>query len=423
VPRFNKIKGLSEERRLPRLGKIRLGIKKKSQRTGAEYPAEIDYFRFDKEIEADALKRLGFDGEEEGSRPQDLKKLDVMLPAEEVENVMPVAYKYYKATGLWCTGNGEQAIRRGDNGQLDDTIECPCPFLEQNKCRRMAVINVVVPKLSMGGVFQITTGSWNSIVDFQSGMDYVRQLIGRCSWVPLVLERVPNKMQHTDKDGKSSMQTHYTLRLVLDQEADADFINRLKAETGRILTGPRYILPTPEVTPALDVMDAGATDLAALPAPPPDDDDNVRDADFTVPGEGDDKETQSPQEDDQESGEEAARGKSPSSSGSDQKPPAKPKKPRKPAKGKSLGEVSGLWKKVKSIFGDKAEQFWRFVITEYFGAETSSDVHASKAKDVIARIDKIAAIEDASTREGEGEGLWQDLTIEADERAAATAGG
>ena len=37
------IKGLSEQRRLPRLGKIRLGVKKKNQK-GIEYPASTDYF-------------------------------------------------------------------------------------------------------------------------------------------------------------------------------------------------------------------------------------------------------------------------------------------------------------------------------------------------------------------------------------------
>ena len=38
-PQYSSIKGISDKRRLPRLNKIRLGIKKKSQKTGNEYPA------------------------------------------------------------------------------------------------------------------------------------------------------------------------------------------------------------------------------------------------------------------------------------------------------------------------------------------------------------------------------------------------
>jgi len=41
--KFTRIKGLSSIRRLPRLGKIRLGIKKVTAK-GKEYPSETDYF-------------------------------------------------------------------------------------------------------------------------------------------------------------------------------------------------------------------------------------------------------------------------------------------------------------------------------------------------------------------------------------------
>ena len=43
------IKGVSEVRRLPRCGKIRLGIKKKTKE-GVEYPAEVDYFILDRQV-------------------------------------------------------------------------------------------------------------------------------------------------------------------------------------------------------------------------------------------------------------------------------------------------------------------------------------------------------------------------------------
>ena len=42
--RFTRIKDLSERRRLPRLGKIRLGVKMISDRTHKEYPKETEFF-------------------------------------------------------------------------------------------------------------------------------------------------------------------------------------------------------------------------------------------------------------------------------------------------------------------------------------------------------------------------------------------
>ena len=49
---FTKIKGLSDKRRLPRLGKIRLGVKAISQKSGKEYPKETDYFVCPPEVQA-----------------------------------------------------------------------------------------------------------------------------------------------------------------------------------------------------------------------------------------------------------------------------------------------------------------------------------------------------------------------------------
>jgi len=65
------IKGLSEQRRLPRIGKIRLGVKKKSPRTGAEYPVATDYFVCPTEVQAVY-----------GEKP---KRLDVIIPLEDEE--------------------------------------------------------------------------------------------------------------------------------------------------------------------------------------------------------------------------------------------------------------------------------------------------------------------------------------------------
>lgn len=401
MARYTGIKGLSDERRLPRLGKIRLGVKVKKQgkdnrcqhdaRTDCHYctyPREVDYFVVPPEV----AKALGDD------KP---KRLDVMLPREDQASVMPTAYKYYKRTGLFCTGNGESATRRGDDGQLLE-IECPCDFLDQpGKCRRMAVINVVIPQVNFGGVYQIVTGSWNSIVDFQSGMDHVRELIGRCSWVPLVLERSPTAVQHVERkkgaEPRASVQTHYTMRLTMDQAADADFINRLKAETTKILTGPRYVLPPPDTNPALDAADliehdperTAKTDARVVDKP---------------------------------------ASKKPQASSPPPPPPSPPKTPAAPPKkseppaakavGKMPEHAKALWNLVERVYGDRAQDLWTFLGRDYFRVKLPSDLTVEQTQPVAAELERIAGLSADECAEA-GTYYWRELHQEASDRAVA----
>ena len=67
------IKGVSDIRRLPRLGKIRLGIKETSSKTGNEYPKSVDYFVCPLEVQAVY-----------GEKP---RMLDIVFPAEDIEDI------------------------------------------------------------------------------------------------------------------------------------------------------------------------------------------------------------------------------------------------------------------------------------------------------------------------------------------------
>jgi len=389
--RFTRLKGISDERRLPRIGKIRLGIKKKSQKSGREYPAEVDYFVID---EPRHLKRLGY-----ADRPTELKKLRVWLPGEEVERVMPVALKYYKASGLYCTGNGEEALRRGDDGALQ-TVECPCPFLEQNKCRRMAVINVVVPEINVGGVFQIVTGSWNSIVDFQSGMDYVKALIGYCSGFDLALERVPTEITRVDpKTKKMSKQTHYTLRLYLDADIrDIHLLNELKQNRDMFIARVKGALPSSDVNPVLDAVDVVVHDAA----------DEPRAAIGHVV---------EPTADD------AATGPRPSDASppADTSAAASARAPKSAAdanaNAKTLNGVPGLWKKIGKIFGDRREAFWKALVVGYYGASNSKEVSFERAEAMIVKIENIALVKDVDDRTAAGNNLWNEMSAEGESTA------
>jgi hypothetical protein len=242
--KFAKIKGISEVRRLPRLGKIRLGVKAVSQKTGNEYPQETDYFVCPDEVNK-VYKKEFPDGH--------ITELDVMFPINDPEVVFPQAYKFYGSSkGLKCIGNGETAMRFNEDKSGAEEIECPCELLEEGKCGRKGNLMVMLPKVSMGGIYQIDIGSFNSIVDINSGIDYVRHLafevlgVDRFALIPLKLKRVPTETHHEGK-----RQTHYTLRLYCNLNASE--WNRIKGDFRIISPDERIALPPVEdINPKFD---------------------------------------------------------------------------------------------------------------------------------------------------------------------------
>ena len=196
--KFTRIKGLSSIRRLPRLGKIRLGIKKVTAK-GKEYPSETDYFVCPAEV-----CRVC------GQKPKELK---ISFPINDPEVIFPQCYKWYGASkGLKCRGNGVEALRLNEEtGEMEERT-CPCELLENGKCKQRASLVFNLLDVGIGGVYQIDLSSYHSIVDINSGIDYARALLNdQIAFVPFKLKRVPKE---THNDGKK--QIHYTLQLELN---------------------------------------------------------------------------------------------------------------------------------------------------------------------------------------------------------------
>lgn len=194
------IKGLSEIRRLPRLGVIRLGIKKKSAK-GTEYPAAVDYF-----VIPDEVKKVY------GEKP---KELDIILPLENLEDIFPQFYKMYgHSTGLKCKGDGEVANQINDKGEFEE-VEClgqKCPNYINKKCKEVATLNFLLPKIKLDGIYQLHTSSYHSIVKINSSLDYIKSMFGKISMIPLKLI-VEGTEAHPDKKMKKVV---YTLRIAFD---------------------------------------------------------------------------------------------------------------------------------------------------------------------------------------------------------------
>lgn len=217
------IMGLTEARRLPRMGKIRLGVKAKSA-NGHEYPKEVDYFILDPAVaNPDEKKRLiDIFHQKYGEQP---KSIPIMFPLGDIEKIFPQYYKSYgKTTLLKCKGDGTEAITNDpeyikaldvvSEDEFGKRVKCrgkECPFYKSKQCSESAALSFLMPELPGSGVWQINTGSIHSIINLNSCFDYVRAVAGRFHMIPLKLER---RLQPIAHEGKSI--NHYILHINLD---------------------------------------------------------------------------------------------------------------------------------------------------------------------------------------------------------------
>jgi hypothetical protein len=194
------IKDLKGVARIPRLGKIRLGIK--AQGSKSDYPKAVDYFVLPEEIKAVY-----------GEKP---KKLNIAFHSDDIEEVFPQYYKRYgKSTGLVCKGDGEIANavnpETGEFGEVScDGTECD--YYKKNQCKRIGNLHFMVLGVNRFGVYQLDTSSINTILNINGGIEYAKRLTGgRLNLVPFILEVIP---QEVSPDGKKK--TIWVLRLEAD---------------------------------------------------------------------------------------------------------------------------------------------------------------------------------------------------------------
>jgi len=253
------IKNLSEVRRLPRLGKIRLGIKKLSAK-GKEYPAEVDYFILDPQtpIETENKKLIDAFHKLYGDKP---KQINIMFPVADKDIFFAQFYKRYgSGASLKCKGDGVIAHCGTDEfakglkvtGKSDlglPIVEChgkECPFYQSKQCSEVGTLQVLLPELPGAGVWQIATGSFHSIVNINSCIDYIRAVAGRAHMLPLKLERREQEIAYEGKKSK-----HYILHINMDF-ALADLQKFALIDPSKVLLE----LPEPAVT---------AEDIEVLP--------------------------------------------------------------------------------------------------------------------------------------------------------------
>jgi len=238
--RFTKIVGkhpISSIRRLTWKGKIRLGIqvptiakdkdgKYKKDQNGdfiqrrdkygelEFHPKEVPHFICPKEVKAMF-----------GDEPTEL---DIAFPLSglnenglpDIGGLFPQAYKYYGSSrGLKCVGDGETAMKANEKGIFEE-VECPCDkFGQKDGCSKRASLFFFIPKITMGGIYVIDSGSYNTMVDVQSGIYLALELLkdpitdeyNSITMLPFKLRRVQKETQHEGRKDK-----HWPLTCELD---------------------------------------------------------------------------------------------------------------------------------------------------------------------------------------------------------------
>lgn len=226
---FTSIKGVSDALRLPRVGKIHLGIKK-TNGNGKEYPVQTDYFVVapsDTTPEAAATTFKAVYGDQP-------KELDIMFPLNDREDFFPQAYKRYSGAGLMCKGNGLRAIEMVESQLVEK--ECDPEFCEHfasGKCHLRGHLQVMLPTVPGMGIWQIDTGSFNSVRNINSAITFIQTLTGgRVAMIPLKLIIRP----HKGRDPKSGAPTNnYVMDIASDQIKMADVLKSSLMSPAKLL--------------------------------------------------------------------------------------------------------------------------------------------------------------------------------------------
>jgi len=210
------IKGVTDVRRLPRVGKLHLGHKEK--KGDREYPKQDPHFvvRADDTTPMEAAQAFW---EVYGEAPTEL---DIIFPTDDPSQWADANYKAWsRQWGLRCKGDGETAQAKWDasgNGPRPPGIEsgtwatrgterwaymdipclaeeCPLQQTSPPKCKAVMNLQFILPRVEGIGIWQIDTGSWNSIHNINNNVDLIRAVTGgRVRGLPLKLRRVPKEV-------------------------------------------------------------------------------------------------------------------------------------------------------------------------------------------------------------------------------------
>lgn len=191
---------LPESGRLPRVGKLRLGIKKQGTSSGraVEYPSATDYFVVNEDA---ATSRQAADSFHEvyGEEP---RELDITLPGANLADVLEGAWRSYGSGGLLkrrCEGPGGNCVVRGEGGVW---IPGPCacqaegldPSDKRNHCQERFTLTMMLMRVQGVGVWQADTGSRMAAEGLAAALRMIENFRGHLQGAEALLRIVPRQV-------------------------------------------------------------------------------------------------------------------------------------------------------------------------------------------------------------------------------------
>lgn len=279
-PRLRGVATIAD--RPARIGKLKIGeTKEKARADGSvvSYPSKLDYI-----IAKDGAGNIVQAFHDVfGERPTEFR---AVFPSNDPVDFYWEAYRRYgSGTGLVCHGDGRQAIVE----ETGETIECPCQCAEGDRptCKPVASLSLFLYDVPALGVFQIDTGSINSIRNMRWFISALPGLTGgQYAGIPFKVKVEPFQAMH---DGKASLAYQWKLDLLpgykpadlrmAAKEAVDSFLLPPDINEGRLLDEAKpedlYVgLPAPSVTSDGTTVPCEGTDTEP-----------EYDIDFAVPGE------------------------------------------------------------------------------------------------------------------------------------------
>lgn len=200
-PRLRGVATISD--RPARIGKLKIGEKTLS-RNGKEIPTKLDYI---KAVDAAGQTIAAFH-DVFGEKPTEFR---AVFPSNDPVDFYWEAYRRYgSGTGLACHGDGRQAIVE----ETGETIDCPCHHAdgERPACKPVASLSLFLYDVPALGVFQIDTGSLNSIKNLRWFIQALPGLTGgQYAGIPFRVKIEPFQAMH---DGKASTAYQWKLDLL-----------------------------------------------------------------------------------------------------------------------------------------------------------------------------------------------------------------
>lgn len=236
------VRDLTERPNIPRLGKIRLGLKDEQR----GFPKNVDYFVCPEEVQAVY-----------GEKPTELR---IVFLADDLERIASQYYRAYNASsGLICRGDGYNADALLDGDELKKSggeltvnawahgatrgassaattnfirqqIPCAgagydgnpaCPMFATKKCAVRNFMQFAIRDVPGLGVYQMDTGSVINIKNINGTIEMARMMFGGVAGVPMILRRsklevAPEGKKTTVNGVELIVDTQYSLANLLE---------------------------------------------------------------------------------------------------------------------------------------------------------------------------------------------------------------